>query len=303
VQRVPVRIVLDDDGAELGKLRPGLSVVVQVDERRKTGDRVNERHGPLFVTMGAVLFTPIMNQWGFEEMLLPLAFRGIGVPFAMALMVTLTMGNLPPDRLKSASGLFALMRNLGGAIGIAVSATVVNDRTNLHFLRIAEHLNFSNTELAGWLHRMASRYTEAWDDPTAGQVAALKKLWGAAYREAQVQAFADAYFLIAVCFVVSAMMVPLMRVRWPCSLIALSTQVVRWGCPLANTCPLQASPATCCASVARYRQAREKRSVRGEPAGYELSEEPHALRLACLPLREKPERSIHVQVGARHPHQ
>jgi multidrug resistance efflux pump len=46
VQRVPVRIVLDDDGAELGKLRPGLSVVVHVDERKKTGDRVNERHGP-----------------------------------------------------------------------------------------------------------------------------------------------------------------------------------------------------------------------------------------------------------------
>ena len=52
VQRVPVRIVLDHDGAELGKLRPGLSVVVHVDERKKTGDRVNERHGPPFVTMG-----------------------------------------------------------------------------------------------------------------------------------------------------------------------------------------------------------------------------------------------------------
>jgi membrane fusion protein, multidrug efflux system len=33
VQRVPVRIVLDDDAAELGTLRPGLSVVARVDER------------------------------------------------------------------------------------------------------------------------------------------------------------------------------------------------------------------------------------------------------------------------------
>ncbi len=65
----------------------------------------------------------------------------------------------------------------------------------------------------------------------------------------------------------------------------------------------QASPAICCASVARYRQPREKRSIRGEPAGYELSEEPHALRLACLPLCEKPHRSVHMQVGTRHPHQ
>ncbi len=39
----------------------------------------------------------------------------------------------------------------------------------------------------------------------------------------------------------------------------------------------------------------------GEPEGYKLSEEPHALRLACLSLREKPERSVHMQVGARHP--
>jgi MFS transporter, DHA2 family, multidrug resistance protein len=128
----------------------------------------------------------------------------------IASTVTLTMGNLPPDRLKSASGLFALMRNLGGAIGIAVSATVVNDRTNLHFLRIAEHLNFSNTELAGWLHRRTSHYIQAWGDPMIGQ-AALKRLWAAAYREAQVQAFADAYLVIAVCFAISAMMVPLMR--------------------------------------------------------------------------------------------
>jgi hypothetical protein len=57
------------------------------------------------------------------------------------------------------------------------------------------------------------------------------------------------------------------------------------------------------ASVARYGQSREKRRVRGEPAGYELGEEPHALRLACLPLGEKPERAVHVQVGARNPHQ
>jgi hypothetical protein len=93
----------------------------------------------------------------------------------------------------------------------AACATIVNDRTNLHFRHIAEHLNSSNTELAGWLHRMASRYIQSFGDPTAGQAAALKKLWEAAYREAQVQAHADAYLAIAVCFVVSAMMVPLMR--------------------------------------------------------------------------------------------
>jgi membrane fusion protein (multidrug efflux system) len=34
VQRVPVRILLEGDAAQLGRLRPGLSVTADVDQRR-----------------------------------------------------------------------------------------------------------------------------------------------------------------------------------------------------------------------------------------------------------------------------
>jgi MFS transporter, DHA2 family, multidrug resistance protein len=161
--------------------------------------------------MSMWLFAPMMNQWGWEEMLLPLAFRGLAAPFAMASTITLALGGLPADRLKSASGLYTLMRSLGGAIGIGACGTILNDRTNLHFLHIAEHLNSANAQLNNWLHEMAARYAQAWGDPAAGQAVALKKLWRLAYREAQVQAFADAYLAIAVCFAIAALMVPLMR--------------------------------------------------------------------------------------------
>jgi DHA2 family multidrug resistance protein len=43
------------------------------------------------------------------------------------------------------------------------------------------------------------------------QAAALKKLWLLAFREAQVQAFADAYLMIAACFALAFFMVPLMQ--------------------------------------------------------------------------------------------
>ena len=56
----------------------------------------------------------------------------------------------------------------------------------------------------------------------------------------------------------------------------------------------QASPSTYRPSVAGCGQPREKRRVCREPAGYELGEEPHSLRLARLSLREKPERPVHV---------
>ena len=56
------------------------------------------------------------------ELLVPQILRGFPQVFAVAPSVTLGLGSLPPERLKYASGLFNMMRNLGGAVGIAVSA-------------------------------------------------------------------------------------------------------------------------------------------------------------------------------------
>src|SRR5580704_18378352 len=91
-------------------------------------------------------------------MLLAMAFRGLASPFSSASTVTLTLGGLPPDRLKSASGLFSLMRSLGGAIGIAACGTILNDRTNLHFLRLAEHLTSANPATVNVLTSAGGRY-------------------------------------------------------------------------------------------------------------------------------------------------
>src|SRR3546814_16443311 len=104
-------------------------------------------------------FAPITHDWGWQELLLPQALRGFGQQFAVAPTVTLTLGGLAPDRLKLASGLFNLMRNLGGAIGIAVCGTILNDRTNLHFLRLAEHLTRANPAVTGLLGRVAAAQT------------------------------------------------------------------------------------------------------------------------------------------------
>ena len=89
-------------------------------------------------------FTPITHDWGWRELLLPQALRGFAAAIRRRPTVTLTLGSLAPERLKLASGLFNLMRNLGGAIGIAACGTILNDRTNLHFLRLAEHLTAAN---------------------------------------------------------------------------------------------------------------------------------------------------------------
>ena len=152
--------------------------------------------------VGVWNFTPITHDWGWQQFLFPQALRGFAQQFAIAPTVTLTLGGLPPERLKLASGLFNLMRNLGGAIGIAACGTVLNDRTNLHFLRLAEHLTAANPSSVDLLNSVAAAH---------GNTAALRQLWSVTYREAQVLTYSDAFLLIAACFVVATLLVPLMR--------------------------------------------------------------------------------------------
>jgi DHA2 family multidrug resistance protein len=150
-------------------------------------------------------FSPITHDWGAHQLLLPQALRGMGQQLAIPPTVTLTLGGLAPGRLRQASGLFNLMRNLGGAIGIAACATILSDRTNLHFFRLAEHLTTTNESM--------NRFLVATTNPADadGATLALKQLWQLTFREAQTLTYADAFLAIMACFIMATLMVPLMR--------------------------------------------------------------------------------------------
>jgi DHA2 family multidrug resistance protein len=156
-------------------------------------------------------FAPMTHEWGWRELLLPQALRGFGQQFALAPIIILSLGSLAPSRLKLASGLFNLMRNLGGAIGIALCGTILNDRSNVHFLHLAEHLNGSNASAQALLSQVAATDAARWGGDTVhGTAAALHQLWTLTFREAQTQAFADAFLAIMVCLIAATFLVPLM---------------------------------------------------------------------------------------------
>ena len=156
-------------------------------------------------------FSPITHDWGAKELLLPQAIRGFAQQMAVPPVVTLTLGALAPDRLKLASGLFNLMRNLGGAIGIAACATVLNDRSNLHFLRLAENLNTRNEPMNTWLEQLSGSAQSLGQNSLDATQVALRQLWALTWREAQTLTYADAFLMIMACFVVATLMVPLMH--------------------------------------------------------------------------------------------
>lgn len=153
----------------------------------------------------------ITSEWSAAELLVPQILRGFPQVFAVAPSVNLGLGSLPPDRLKYASGLFNMMRNLGGAVGIAVVAAILNDQTNAHFVTIASRLTPANGAMNRLVGGMAQRYAVLPDGLGMGHEAAIKHLWQLAYREASTLAYADAFRTIMIAFVVATLLVPLMR--------------------------------------------------------------------------------------------
>ncbi|MNY75371.1 hypothetical protein D3C86_2146290 [compost metagenome] len=58
---------------------------------------------------------------------------------------------------------------------------------------------------------ISDQFVAVGHDALDAQTAALRQLWGLAWREAQTQTFGDIFLLILVCFAIATAMVPLMR--------------------------------------------------------------------------------------------
>jgi len=83
----------------------------------------------------------LTNQTGFWELVVPQAVRGIALMFCYVPANMIALGTLPQDTMKNAAGLYNLMRDLGGAIGLASIGTIMNARLHFHWNRLIEDIN------------------------------------------------------------------------------------------------------------------------------------------------------------------
>src|SRR5262245_52325422 len=102
--------------------------------------------------------TYLTPDWDFWELLWPQIFRGAGVMFAIVPVTNTALGTLPIERVKNATGLFDLTRNLGGAFGLAAITTWFNDRMDLHLARLHEAVNMTNIPARDVIAALAARF-------------------------------------------------------------------------------------------------------------------------------------------------
>ncbi len=172
----------------------------------KFDPRIMLAAGFLIFALSNWQLTGITTDWDFAQVFMPQVLRGIGLMFAIVPITNLALGTLPPERLKNASGLYNLTRNLGGAVGLAGLNTVLDNRMDLHFARLHEAITWSRQSVMESLQGMASRMPGS-----DAQTMALKQLFMLVHQQGVVMAFADVFLLLALLFAVFAPLAAMMR--------------------------------------------------------------------------------------------
>lgn len=175
---------------------------------RKLDPRIMMMIGFIGFAIGTWLLTGLTAEWDFWELFWPQVFRGVSLMLCMVPINNLALGTLPPDRLKNASGLFNLTRNLGGAVGLAVINTVLANREDLHFSRLAESISWSNPEAVRQMDMMAQNLSAHGID---GETGAIAQMTQRVLQQASVMSFADVFFLLTVLFASLAVFAVMMR--------------------------------------------------------------------------------------------
>ena len=176
---------------------------------RKTDPRLLIAFGLVLFALSSYDLVGITADWAFGELFLPQAMRGVALMFCMIPINVVALGTLPHDRIKNASGLFNLTRNLGGAFGLAAINTILESRADLHADRLAEGVAWGSViaeeRLAGLT---ATLQPVLGSDAEAG---ALRRLAGMVHTQALVMSFADIFLILAAIFAAMVVLVPLVR--------------------------------------------------------------------------------------------
>lgn len=137
------------------------------------------------------------NITAADQLRWSLLVRALGQPLIMVPLSSVATAGLPPSQAGSASGLFNMMRNLGGSIGIAAIATLLTRREQFHSSRIGEAVSVYSPATQERINQMTQFFMSRGADLATAQQQAIAAITNIVRREAYVMAFNDCFYFIA----------------------------------------------------------------------------------------------------------
>ncbi|TNE61522.1 MAG: DHA2 family efflux MFS transporter permease subunit [Alphaproteobacteria bacterium] len=160
----------------------------------------------LIIFLGLALFagSNFMNMhvspdYAADQLLFPNIVRAIGQALVMAPLSAIATAEIAPRDAGSASAIFNMIRNLGGAVGIALLQTFLTKREQFHSNIIGQ----SVSQFADATRERIAALTQYFmdqglTDPAAASHKAVMAIGQLVRRQAYLQAFADTFLALGI---------------------------------------------------------------------------------------------------------
>ncbi|HWC97651.1 MAG TPA: DHA2 family efflux MFS transporter permease subunit [Candidatus Sulfopaludibacter sp.] len=131
----------------------------------------------------------------------PIVITGFAFPLIFVPLSGVALGTLPQEELGNASGLYNLLRNLGGSIGIAAANTIAQRHLQTHRSEMVHSLSAGSLELRHALSRL-TMLMQAHAGPVKASLRSAAILQRSLDNQAQLWAYVDVFrYLAIVCAV------------------------------------------------------------------------------------------------------
>jgi DHA2 family multidrug resistance protein len=177
------------------------------------------RLGPrLLVSAG--LFVSAVSFWdlahltssvGFWDIFLPQLWQGVGFSLIFVALSTAAFAGLPRAKMTAAAGLYNVVRQVCGSVGIAVAASELTRGIARYHSVLAEHVTAYNPVARQWLQGAAAAMRQAGADAYTAGRQALDQLDLDVTRQAAVLSYNHVFALVAALFVIVLPLVLLLR--------------------------------------------------------------------------------------------
>jgi DHA2 family multidrug resistance protein len=166
--------------------------------------------GLLLLAGGAYELSQVTLAMGQWDLALPLAMQGGGMALIFVPMETTAFSRIPRHLLADAAGLSNVLKETGGAIGLALFTSVLLRRETVARAGLTAHLGMTNP-LAAQRLSMLQAYTPG-SSPAASRSRALGYLSQVVSREAAVRAYEHLFLLLGVTILILLPLLFLLKV-------------------------------------------------------------------------------------------
>jgi MFS transporter, DHA2 family, multidrug resistance protein len=167
--------------------------------------------GLAMVSASMFMMTHYNLQISFWDAVWPRVVMGVGLAFLFVPLATVGFSFMPRDQTGNATGIFNLLRNIGGSVGIAFVTTMLARRAQFHQARLVEHMSYYDPHFQQLSKATIAKLMAAGQSAGAAQHEALGLTYSTVIRQATTMSFIDCFWLIGVGVLVVIPLVFIMR--------------------------------------------------------------------------------------------